>query len=162
MDLTTNSSQGTTVNPSKRGKSAKETKNERTMRERSCVKNVTRIAMRRQDRPSVVHFVKMDFLYGFPPILILKSWGKKKRVTRIIWNTPARSVEPVAFTMKIERIVTSDKEMAVMKMVLSSVNSRKLRLQCVKRPSTLSSALNRPHTPVHRLRSFLPNASPVL
>jgi len=148
MDFTTNSSQGTTVNPSKRGKREKETKNERTMRERSCVKKVTRIAMRRQDRPSVVHFVKMDFLYGFPPILILKSWGKKKRVIRIIWNRPARSVEPVAFTMKTERIVTSDNETAVMKMVLSSVNSRKLRLQCVKRPSTSSSALNEPHTSI--------------
>jgi hypothetical protein len=161
MDLTTNSSQGTTVNPSKRGKSEKETKNERTMRERSCVKNVTRTAMRRQDRPNVVHFVKMGFLYGFPPILILKSWGKKKRVTRIIWNTPARSVEPVAFTMKIERIVTSDKETAVMKMVLSSVNSRKLRFQCVKRPSTSSSAPNEPHTSVS-VSTLQLNALPAL
>jgi len=73
IDLTTNSSQGTTVNPSKRGKSEKDTKNERTIRERFCVKNVTRMATRRQVRPSIVHFTKMDFLYGFPPILILKS-----------------------------------------------------------------------------------------
>ena len=125
------SSQGTTVNPSQRPKSIRETKKNIVTILKSLVKKAAREAIIRQLRPGIVHF-KILVLFLLPLMLMLSICGTKKTAVLSICSKPAKNTEPVASMIKTDMIETSAKEIAVEKKTTSRIKSNRFLFKFVE------------------------------